>query len=339
MTANRHADAVRAFLDYVCRSPQPAAALAWPEWMRRTTGATAVVGLSFSVVACGGETFSGGGGGGGPGGGPSGGGANIVPVNGGSIGVLYGIVQATGGNRIATGGAIGAGGIGALYGMPIGGIASGGRVTGGAPATGGVLATGGTMYGMIGGTGSGGRPTGGTATGGKAPLTGGAQSLGGMAPLYGLPIGGMGAGGQPAGGARAGGSGGVTGGSMSGLYGIPAGGGATVDAGTVDCSCPISASLPVCGVNGQTYDAACGAPCVPVDIACLGQCPCDVDGGASCNVACTAVASSTYCDSSHVEWVCKSGHPASLMSSAGCQMLATGAIRYCCPTNFLTACH
>lgn len=40
------------------------------------------------------------------------------------------------------------------------------------------------------------------------------------------------------------------------------------------CNCSGGAYLPVCGVDGQTYDATCGEHCVPVDIACEGECPC-----------------------------------------------------------------
>jgi hypothetical protein len=42
-----------------------------------------------------------------------------------------------------------------------------------------------------------------------------------------------------------------------------------------DCGCAVGAYVPVCGVDGNTYDAACGRHCVPVAIACQGECPCD----------------------------------------------------------------
>ena len=328
MAAERHVDAVRRYLDYLCHCPQPAGAATWPEWVRRTTGATAVVGLSFGVVACGGETSSSGDS---PGGAPAAGGsANVIPIRViGGAGVLYGFDAGirsggggTGGGVAATGGALGTGGIGNLYGMPTGGIGSGGRASGGA-TTGGVLGTGGIgdLYGVpAGGISSGGRGSGGVATGGKYTggmgygglygiPTGGVLGTGGIGTAYGLPIGGMGAGGMAAG-----------------------------DAG-IDCGCTNGAYTPVCGADGQTYDAACGAQCVPVGIACLGQCPCDVDGGVSCNIACTVGQNSPYCDTARVSWMCKSGAPTTLMMGAGCQMEPTDSIRFCCASSFLSACH
>jgi hypothetical protein len=40
------------------------------------------------------------------------------------------------------------------------------------------------------------------------------------------------------------------------------------------CNCALGAYVPVCGADGQTYDAACGEECVPVQITCQGECPC-----------------------------------------------------------------
>jgi len=43
----------------------------------------------------------------------------------------------------------------------------------------------------------------------------------------------------------------------------------------VNCDCGVlGAAFPVCGVDGQAYDTTCGRECVPVEIACMGMCPC-----------------------------------------------------------------
>jgi hypothetical protein len=95
--------------------------------------------------------------------------------------------------------------------------------------------------------------------------------------------------------------------------------------------------VPVCGVDGDTHNAVCGADCVPVDIACVGECPCDA-GGASCDVGCMAQTDSGWCESPTVEWVCDGFDNLEMFSEIGCQELATGAVRYCCPAGFLSAC-
>ena len=41
-----------------------------------------------------------------------------------------------------------------------------------------------------------------------------------------------------------------------------------------NCDCTLAAYFPVCGVDGQTYNAVCGDACVPVEIACRNECPC-----------------------------------------------------------------
>jgi hypothetical protein len=51
-------------------------------------------------------------------------------------------------------------------------------------------------------------------------------------------------------------------------------GGATSEADACDCK----ALMPVCGVDGSTYNAGCGDECVPVEIDCTGECPCNGDG-------------------------------------------------------------
>ncbi len=52
-----------------------------------------------------------------------------------------------------------------------------------------------------------------------------------------------------------------------------AGGAGGAGGGQGQCSCEAAPWL-VCGVDGETYDAACGESCVPVDIACQHACPC-----------------------------------------------------------------
>ena len=48
----------------------------------------------------------------------------------------------------------------------------------------------------------------------------------------------------------------------------------TADTGD-NCNCMAGGYAPVCGVDGQTYDAICGMSCVPVEIECTGsECPC-----------------------------------------------------------------
>lgn len=55
----------------------------------------------------------------------------------------------------------------------------------------------------------------------------------------------------------------------------------------INCECVLGAYVPVCGVDGETYDATCGDECVSVAIACRGQCPC---AAGTCDVQCTGAA-------------------------------------------------
>src|SRR5512139_2690505 len=106
MAANDHADAVRSYLEYLCETPRPIEATPWADWTKVT-----VVGLALGAGACGGEVDAEGGQGGSAAGG--------VIANGGTA---YGIgtggrgSMATGGVRVS-----GSGGLGALYGLPLGG--------------------------------------------------------------------------------------------------------------------------------------------------------------------------------------------------------------------------
>ena len=59
------------------------------------------------------------------------------------------------------------------------------------------------------------------------------------------------------------------------------GGSSTGPISSADCDCVADAYVPVCGEDGQTYDATCGRQCVSVGIACDGECPCDGGSGGS----------------------------------------------------------
>ena len=144
-----------------------------------------------------------------------------------------------------------------------------------------------------------------------------------------------GAGGTGGSGGGAGAAGSATGGSSGG--GTGGGGSGGTGGGGSDCDCTLGGYEPVCGVDGDTYDAICGADCVPVDIACLGECPCDPDSS-DCDIGCTAMLDSGWCDSPTVEWVCDGGAREDVLVEVGCENLPTGAIRYCCPPEFLSAC-
>jgi len=48
---------------------------------------------------------------------------------------------------------------------------------------------------------------------------------------------------------------------------------------TADCDCALGAYRPACGTDGNTYDATCGLTCLPVPVACEGECPCSEDAG------------------------------------------------------------
>jgi hypothetical protein len=67
--------------------------------------------------------------------------------------------------------------------------------------------------------------------------------------------------------------------------------GAMIECGPVNqcesiCACNLPVILPICGVDGVTYDA-CERECISVEIACEEECPC---GSSYCAVACTGAA-------------------------------------------------
>jgi hypothetical protein len=52
------------------------------------------------------------------------------------------------------------------------------------------------------------------------------------------------------------------------------GGGGSGSGGSDPCDCTNDSYVPVCGIDGMTYNANCGRDCVPITIACDGECPC-----------------------------------------------------------------
>jgi len=66
----------------------------------------------------------------------------------------------------------------------------------------------------------------------------------------------------------------------SGVGGSAAGATGTSGSSANNCNCLRGAYLPVCGADGNTYDAVCGMDCVPVEISCQGACPCGSGGSA-----------------------------------------------------------
>jgi hypothetical protein len=147
---------------------------------------------------------------------------------------------------------------------------SGAGPSSGSAGTAGSGAGRGGSFGSAGVSGSGGS---GAAQGGGSPAGGSSGSGGGAS----------GVGGSDAGAPGTAGDGGPSGAAAGGAA---AGDTASGGSGGVDCQCARGGHFPVCGVDGVTYEAICGIACVPVDIACEGNCPCANNGGSGGGASC-----------------------------------------------------
>ena len=104
----------------------------------------------------------------------------------------------------------------------------------------------------------------------------------------------------------------------SGGSGAGSGTGASTSTGPgCDCDAP---SVPVCGVDGNDYDAACGDRCVPVEIACRSACPCGA--GDRCDVI-----AGEYRKALEAARVCESLAPV-----AQCNVVVASGLICGCPT-------
>lgn len=169
-------------------------------------------------------------------------------------------------------------GVGGAHGGTSGSSGHGGKLSTGGDSTGGVGAgVGGTSKGGAAGSGGGSAGSAGKGSSGgtSGAATGGFADDGGAAG----DSSGAGAAGEMI--ARGGSAGNSTGGI-----------------GGVDCGCLRGAYRAVCGIDGKTYDATCDLSCVPVPIACMGQCPCPaacVQETGSCAAGETCCAGLTCC--------------------------------------------
>lgn len=169
--------------------------------------------------------------------------------------------------------------------------------------------------------------TGGTAAGGNQ-ASGGESGSGGSGVGGGAQSGGGDAGGSSSGGADTGGA--STGGVVASGGGDGSGGSINGTGGSwtgCDCDAP---SVPVCGSDGQTYDAGCGEQCVPVVIACEGECPCAEPSECDCHIE----GYDNCYEDAPVRWLCTGpDHSGANALEQGCEGLPTGLERYCCPSS------
>jgi hypothetical protein len=68
-----------------------------------------------------------------------------------------------------------------------------------------------------------------------------------------------------------------------------------------------------------------------------------VDGGtggqpAGCAAGCSIQSGTAWCAAPTAEWVCEGTFDRALMVASGCNVLATDAIRFCCPAGAPSEC-
>jgi len=220
--------------------------------------------------------------------------------------------------------------------------------TGGA-GSGGSTATGGRGGGSGGGGGMAGAGGGIPASGGRGTGGGGSSGTGGRATGGG---GSSGTGGRATGGSS--GSGGKTDGGAGCSADAPfwcASGRITSSGGV---SCGDALTQPVCSAGGQW---TCPMDWIPLsDCDCAGlqptNCMCTPsglscpDGGSDavadagvCDFGCYPNPSGTFCGTGKVVWECWGQSPnVSVLVNGGCTDALTDAVRYCCPSTFLSQC-